>query len=189
MLFVYKVGRDAIERQFGVVPLSVHVRSGQELYSDNGRLAAIAGYGIGRIRFYVGHDYTIQFSMMTPENFGCHDLDLVKAPELPRRWIEANKDKRWMGFNEMCAYIHSTIEITAGVGIAILLNYDKHYCRYFSDHTSRWTLELSDRIREKLGEYVSIMINGKSEKIKLKRMQTIEIPAGVKFHRVVISGK
>lgn len=111
MLFVYKAGRDAIERQFGVVPLSVHVRTGFDLNTDPCRLAAIAGYGLGRINFYLGYDKAIQFSMMTPENFKCHDLDLAKAPELPRRWIEAYKDKRWMGFNEMCAYLHSRVNL------------------------------------------------------------------------------
>ena len=68
MLFLYKVGRDAVERQFGVTPLAVTIRPGTSLEHDNGRLAAIAGYGVGRWH-YIGTDYNIQFSIrqMCPE--------------------------------------------------------------------------------------------------------------------------
>lgn len=186
MLFIYKVGRDAIERQFGVTPLSVTCRPGRDLYHDNGRLAAIAGYGISWSRTYIGYDYTIQFSMMTPEHFGCHDLDLAKAPELPRRWIEANKDKRWMGFNEVCAYVHSGVDAKAQNGLTILFNYDDYYCRYFGDNLSTWTLELSERFQKKLGKKVSMIIDGKETRVTLNEKRTIEIPAGVGIHKVEI---
>lgn len=187
MLFVYRTGRDAIEKQFGVIPLDVTVRPADDLYHDNGRLAAIAGYGISRGRSYIGIDYVIQFSIMAPEVFVCHDLDLVKEPELPARWIEAKKDRRWMGFNEMCAYIHCKI---SGNGTEIQLDYDDHYCRYFSDHASAWTLELSAEFLEKMkSNEASISIDGNVTKHPLSLKQAIEITPGTGKHSIVFIKK
>jgi len=211
MLFLYKVGRNAIERQFGVTPLAVTIRPGTSLEHDNGRLAAIAGYGAGRWH-YVGTDYTIQFSIpqMCPEQFSCHDLDLVERTDseitsliknlqqVPtatlhvakvvgerridlrkRDWIEANKDKRWMGLNEYCAYLHSRVENVPASGLHVRFDYDPHYCRHFARNASRWTLELSDRYLKKLGTKVFLSIDGKTERRSLSERQTITIPPGV----------
>jgi len=221
MLFIYKVGRDAIERQFGVTPLAVTIRPGNSLYHDNGRLAAIAGFGLGSEGpqiSYIGTDRTIQFSMMFPERFICHDLDLIEKKDteitgtgselqqIPvealhsakltgkrsvdltssREWIESRKDKKWMGYNEVCAYVHSRNDVQAADALTMLFDYDSHYCRYFSNHKSTWTLELSDRCRKKLGENVSIIIDGKSRMIALTNSQTITIPPGVGTHKVEI---
>ena len=78
MLFLYKTGRDAIQRQFGLAPLAVDIRIGRGLDHDNGRLAVIAGYGVDRWH-YLGREHVIQFSIrqMTPLQFSCHDIDLV----------------------------------------------------------------------------------------------------------------
>ena len=218
MLFLYKVGRSAVERQFGVTPLAVTVRPGTSLYSDNGRLAAIAGYGVGRWR-YVGTDYVIQFSIdqMVPDRFVCHDLDLVEKTDSEvtsptndirrattaallatkvvggrridlrsREWIESRKDKKWMGYNEVCAYVHSRIKVVPASGLHMRFDYNPHYCRHFAKNPSRWTLQLSDRYREKLGRNVTIIIDGKSKRMTPTRSQAIDIPAGVGLHRVVI---
>ena len=216
MLFLYKVGRDAVERQFGVTPLAVTVQPGMSLEHDNGRLAAIAGYGVSRWQ-YVGADYSIIFSIsqMGPEFIGCHDLDLVEKADseinrstqelqkesIPamraakvvgerridlraRDWIEANKHKRWMGFNEYCAYLHSRVDVVPGEGIEMRLEYDPHYCRYFDKKPSAWTLQLSDRYQKKLGTEGSLSLDGKAERISLSERQTITIPVGVGTHSV-----
>ncbi len=218
LLFIYRVGRDAIERQFGVVPLGVTVRPSSSLEYDTGRLAAIAGYGVGRLH-YIGSDFVIQFSIpeMCPEQFTCHDLDLVArhpseitGPERnvrletgaalmaarvvgtrsvdlrSREWIESRKDKRWIGFNEYCAYLHSRIAARLGDGLRMQLEYDPHYCRHFGTNPSNWTLELSDRYRRKLGSKVTITIDGKKQSHALSERQTIMIPAGVGPHVVDI---
>ena len=220
MLFLYKVGRSAVEKQFGVTPLGVTIRPRTGLYDDNGRLAAIAGFGLGTSSaqlHYLGTDCTIQFSMMFPERFYCHDLDLIKkidseitrpysvledhdisalrsAPVVgsrrvdlrKREWIESRKDKRWMGYNEVCAYVHSRIEVVPASGLHVLLDYDPHYCRRFAKNPSKWTLQLSDRYLKKLGRNATIIIDGKSKTMTLTRSQAIDIPAGVGRHRVVI---
>lgn len=214
MLFLYKVGRDAVERQFGVTPLAVTIRPGTSLEHDNGRLAAIAGYGVDRWQ-YVGTDYSILFSIeqMCPEFITCHDLDLVEKTDSEitspiinlrktaisalraakvvgerridlraRDWIEDNKHKRWMGFNEFCAYLHSRIDIVPEGGLDIRLEYDPHYCRYFAKNTSKWTLQLSERYLKKLGTRGALSIDGKVERIAFSERQTITIRPGVGTH-------
>ena len=98
LLFIYKTGIDAIYKAFNVVPLSAEVRPGAELLAgtqggyDNGRIAAIAGLGVSR-ECYVGIDHTIEFSMMMPEQFTCHDLDLTAQTNYPADETEAGWDK------------------------------------------------------------------------------------------------
>ena len=97
LLFIYKMGIDAIKKSFGVVPLAAEVRPGAELQDgthggdDNGRIAAIAGLGVSR-ECYVGFDHTIEFSMMMPQQFTCHDLDLTAQTNYPADQTEAGWD-------------------------------------------------------------------------------------------------
>jgi hypothetical protein len=97
LLFLYKSGIDAIKKAFGVVALSAEVRTGAEVSpgrpggDDNGRVAAIAGLGVSR-ECYVGFDRTIEFSMMMPEQFTCHDLDLTARTGEPADETEAGWD-------------------------------------------------------------------------------------------------
>jgi len=215
MLFLYKVGRDAVERQFGVTPLAVNIRPGTSLEHDNGRLAAIAGYGVDRWH-YVGTDYSILFSIpqMCPEHVTCHDLDLIERTDSEvtspaknvrqattadllaakvvgsrsidlraRAWIDDKKDKRWIGFNEYCAYLHSRIEVVAGDGLDIRLEYDPHYCRHFAKNPSNWTLQLSDRYLKRFGATASVSLDGKAERRSVSQRQTITIQPGVGTRR------
>jgi hypothetical protein len=98
LLFIYKAGIDAIKKAFGVVALSAEVRTGAEVQADtpggddNGRIAAIAGLGVSR-ECYVGFDRTIQFSMMMPEQFTCHDLDLTAQTDSASDVNEARWDE------------------------------------------------------------------------------------------------
>jgi hypothetical protein len=227
MLFLYKTGRDAVEKQFGVTPLATTVRPEDKLYGDGyGRLAAVAGYGVGRYQ-YIGFDYLIQLNMMEPELLGCHDIDLVpktdseiiaavekdwpwpdelkqklkaarivgtKNPDLDftkTDWIESRKNKKWMGYNELCAYLHSGVDACPKDGWTMMLNYDAHYCKYFARKPSRWTLEVSDGLRQKLGREAAIRIDGKKVKTVLGATQVLDIPAGIGMHKVqiVTSGK
>jgi hypothetical protein len=226
LLFIYKMGIDAIKKSFGVVALAAEVRPGAELRKgkpggfDNGRIAAIAGLGVSR-ECYVGFDHTIEFRMMMPEQFTFHDLDLtaktnyksdqpeagwdiltrMSAEELmackiaggrrlnvhdSQDWIESRKDKYWMGFNETCAYLHSLISDSGKDGFKIDFSYDDHYCKFFEKKSSKWTLELSDGLREKLGNKSSIMVDGKQMNIVPGPAQIIEIPAGLGNHKLEI---
>ncbi len=217
-LFLYKIGRDAIERQFGVTPLGVTVRPGAGLEHDNGRLAAIAGYGVGRWH-YLGPDRVIQLSIlaMAPEEFSCHDLDLVEktGPELKTptqaerernpalyrstrvvggrvidlrdpNWIGRWKHKRWIGFNEYCAYLHSRIEGPVSAGLRFDIDYDAHYCRHFAKNSSKWTLELSDDYLRKATQGAAVSVDGKAAQPVLAHRTLVTIPPGVGRHRVEV---
>jgi len=91
-----------------------------------------------------------------------------------------------MGYNEVCAYVHSDIDIRTEGALTMLIDYDSHYSRYFADHESTWTLELSDRYRKKLAGNASVIIDGRSSEITLTSSQTITIPPGTGAHRVEI---
>lgn len=229
LLFIYRSGIDAVKKAFDVVPLSAEVRTGAEVTRDNnggddvGRVAAIAGLGVSR-ECYVGFDHTIEFSMMMPEQFTCHDLDLTAKTDSPadqteegwdallkmsteqltaskiaggRRinlhdnlnWIESRKDKYWMGFNETCAYLHSVISETGTNGPEFEFGYDDHYCKYFEKKSSKWTLELSDNLRELLGEGALVLVDGKQTIIAPAARQVIEIPAGLGKHSLKLLSK
>jgi hypothetical protein len=226
LLFLYKSGIDAIRKAFGVVALSAEVRTGAEISpskpggDDNGRVAAIAGLGVSR-ECYVGFDRTIEFSMMMPEQFTCHDLDLTLRTNNPAdeteagwdallkmtteellaskiaggrrdnltdntKWIDAHKDKHWMGFNECCAYLHGGIANTQKRGLGIEFHYDDHYCKYFEKKPSLWTLELSDAFRESAGKAATLQVDGKKIKAALVSKQIVTIPAGLGTHRIEI---
>jgi len=100
LLFIYKKGIEAIRESFGVMPLAAEVRPGAELLEgthggdDNGRIAAIAGLGVSR-ECYVGIDHTIEFKMMMPQQFTCHDLDLTAKTNDPADETDAGWDKLW----------------------------------------------------------------------------------------------
>lgn len=222
LLFIYKTGIDAIKKDFGVGVLAAEVRPGAELKPgkpggfDNGRIAAIAGLGVSR-ECYVGFDHTIEFTMMMPIQFTCHDLDLTTKTNYiadqteegwdallsmtteqltnskiagGRRinlhdnlnWIESRKDKHWMGFNETCAYLHTDIASPAKNGIEIY--YDNHYCKYFENKSSNWTLELSDSFRNDLGNNASVLVDGKQSVVVHGLKQVLEIPAGLGIHSI-----
>jgi hypothetical protein len=209
------------------VPLAAEVRPGAEIMAgkpggyDNGRIAAIAGLGVSR-ECYVGIDHTIEFTMMMPQQFTCHDLDLTaqtngigdetdegwdKLMTLTteqlmgssiaggRRinlrdnldWIESRKDKHWMGFNEVCAYLHANIT-TSGKN-EIELCYDDHYCGYFAEKPSFWTLELSDGLLNGQENKVFYTVDRSSMKFSLQSKQVIEISAGGGRHTIEIISK
>jgi hypothetical protein len=100
LLFIYKKGIEAISNSFGVVPLAAEVRPGAEIMpgthggDDNGRIAAIAGLGVSR-ECYVGFDHTIEFKMMMPEQYTCHDLDLTAKTDSPADETEEGWDRLW----------------------------------------------------------------------------------------------
>jgi hypothetical protein len=220
LLFIYKTGIDAIKKSFNRVVLSAEVRPGAELMAgtnggfDNGRIAAIAGLGVSR-ECYVGFDHTIEFTMMMPEQFTCHDLDLTAKTNSPadqteegwdallnmtreqlvaskiaggRRinlhdnleWIESRKDKHWMGFNETCAYLHANIASPGKNGIELI--YDDHYCKYFENKPSGWTLELSESFISDIGKDANLSIDGKNFIPALRLKQNLQIPAGSGAH-------
>jgi hypothetical protein len=102
-------------------------------------------------------------------------------------WIYAHKNQRWMGFNECCAYLHTRISTASGSKPGLEFFYDDHYCRYFENKTSRWTLEISDHFREDTGSRAWIFVDGKKVRTPLVSGQVVEIPAGLGIHTIQIA--
>lgn len=94
------------------------------------------------------------------------------------RW----KDKRWIGFNEYCAYLHVGVEVARAAGLDVRLDYDAHYCRHFARHASRWTLELSDDYRKAAGKTLIVTVDGRTERKDLTGTTVIAVPPGVGSH-------
>ena len=93
-----------------------------------------------------------------------------------------------MGFNETCAYLHTNITSPTKNGIEFY--YDDHYCKYFENKPSNWTLELSDSFRNDLGNNASVTIDGKQNITLMGLKQPIEIPAGLGTHSIqLVKGK
>jgi hypothetical protein len=122
--------------------------------------------------------------LLTAKVVGERRIDLRK-----RDWIESRKDKRWMGLNEFCAYLHSRLEAVPDNGLALRFVYEPHYCHYFNRKSSAWTLQLSDRYLKKLGANLSVSIDGKTERRSLSTRQTITIPPGTGMHSVHLRAK
>jgi hypothetical protein len=100
-------------------------------------------------------------------------------------WIESRKDKHWMGFNETCAYLHTSIENKTGGGFGLQIGYDDHYCKYFEQKNSFWTLELSDDLRKNFtGENAIYVDNVKSE--NPATLNKILVTAGLGIHNIEI---
>jgi hypothetical protein len=94
-----------------------------------------------------------------------------------------------MGFNETCAYLHSVISETRTNSPEFEFVYDDHYCKYFEKKSSRWTLELSDNLREVLGKGAMVFVDGKQTDIAPADRQVIEIPAGLGKHMIKLMSK
>jgi len=100
-------------------------------------------------------------------------------------WINSRKDKKWMGFNEYCAYLHTGISIDGNNGPEIELYYDQHYCHYFRDNSSSWTIEFPDDLMD--DHAISVTIDGVENKIISESGQTIEIPEGTGKHSLKLN--
>ena len=82
-----------------------------------------------------------------------HDRDVsMDSSSLERLLTNLGKGIRYLSADEYCAYLHTQVTQTGGDGStnSLLIHYDEHYCRYFANHESRWTLHLSDSMRQAL---------------------------------------
>ena len=92
-----------------------------------------------------------------------------------------------MGFNETCAYLHTDIASPGKNGIELF--YDDHYCRYFENKPSGWTLELSDSFISDMGKDADISIDGKIIMPVRGAKLNLEIPAGLGTHWIEFHSK
>ncbi len=69
--------------------------------------------------------------------------------------------------------------------LSLRVGYDPHYCRYFDQKESSWSLELADWLESSAGKISAIRVDGK--KIQLSSTQSvIPVPAGSGEHKIEV---
>ncbi len=83
------------------------------------------------------------------------------------------KETRYMSNNEAVAYWHSQISMSKTGQITF--QYDPHYCQYFANHSSEWTLHIADWLYERL------------ERKRVSQQNTVVIDKLAKVNTVVLN--
>jgi len=199
-LFHMKKGMGWVERLFGTTPLAF--APGGAAVSRSGAdntwvLAARAGFGwMSWLDGYLGQDMavsgwlfqgTAEAPRTIPAQPDAHDKGIVEHPaEFLKTFVIAGPKAVYIGFNEYTAYLHTAWESKAAENPEVSLFYCAHYCRFFKEKESSWKLDVADWARESLvGK--NIVVDGKSSvKVAKTGVQSIIIPAGVRWHTVAI---
>jgi len=198
-----KTGVKWMEHTLGITPLSF-VQGGPGISSSypnhTWRLAAQTGFGwycwtggyLGKDLAVVGWDFggTMESPLTLASLPDAHDKGIAEHPEQFPRIFEQHPDIEWMGLNEYIGYTHAEVSGGQEKGLALQVGYDRHYCRYFKDHSSEWNLLVSDWLAKDLGK-ASISVNGKTliSNTDLTEQLKIKIPAGLGTHKIQIKQK
>lgn len=189
-----------IRKDFGATPLCLIAGGGEYSKSfpnHTGRIAANLGFGLAELQaaIYLSPNLVISlepvvrrttwsydkrlraaeipWSIDGPFWVGLHDRDIaLEIDSVKRLLADLGDDVRYMTANEYAGYLHAQIERDTGAQLALIVNYDDHYCRYFQSRPSTWVLHLSDEMRQSL-------------KQPIPEKQIIEIPKGLGRHRVI----
>src|SRR5579863_1273368 len=148
-------------QEFGVEPLSfIAGGNGISESRPNNTTAIAALVGFGWFGDYIGPDLAVEalvgYSAMGGSEFGGtsdaplvvwippdgHDRGISQHPEGFPIIFEQLQGWRFIGMNELVAYLHARVEAVPGRALRFTLTYDEHYCRFFQDHPSQWELEL-----------------------------------------------
>ena len=169
-------GLQGLKEQFNVDPLSFRPGGGyfSKSYPNNVlEIAARLGFGTQAGFHYIGLDRIIDFSPIVGKTYvyfdktddlkaqfiqddypvlsGMHDRDIVLDSNFVRKCLDGlGKETTYMSNNEAVAYWHSKISKTEND--QIIFEYDQHYCKYFENHSSEWTLHISDWLQNSLGK-------------------------------------
>ncbi len=188
-----------IRKDFGATPLCL-IAGGSE-YSKSfpnhtGRIAANLGFGLAELQaaIYLSPNLVISlepvvrrttwaynrplaaeipWNIDAPFWVGLHDRDIaLEIDSFKRLLADLGEGVRYLTTNEYAGYLHAQVERDTGAQLALIVNYDDHYCRYFQSRPSTWVLHLSDETRQSLKQPVP-------------EKQIIEIPKGLGRHRVI----
>jgi len=202
-LWRMKTSKAWITHQFGVVPLQFcagGAGASFTYHNNTFRLAGQAGFGwYGWSNGYLGKDMVIvgwDFSGTgeSPLFIGAppngHDFGITKAPEKFTTIFKEYPGYRFMGINEFIGYLHAAnsgqLINTETPKLIFTVDYDAHYCSFFKNYPSTWILELSDWVKEELGETPLVKVDGKPVPFS-KTSFNIPIPEGIGEHYIEIS--
>lgn len=174
-------------------------------------LAAQAGYGLAFENYvhYLGRDYVISLRACTrndlqsnfdrgvPAYFTFHDRAIASNPSYLSNlldYIEQLSNVNYLSMDEWTGYLHTQIGVKSPVSqsFEITFSYNNDYCRYFDQHTSSWTLHLSDDLLadiRNLGQ-VEIFLDGQlaylvDSGLYFTETQTLSVPAGPGVHTIL----
>lgn len=118
----------------------------------------------------------VPWSIDAPSVIVFHDRDIsldITAAE--RLLTDLGDDVRYLSADQYTGYLHAQVARADSPGEppALAIAYDEHYCRYFGEHSSQWTLHLADDLRP-------------DPKDAAAEKRTITIPKGLGRHLVRI---
>jgi hypothetical protein len=191
--------------QFDVIPLAFTPGgAGSSISYENStaRIAGRAGFGwYGWSDGYLGKDMVIvdwDFSgtpetplfVSAPPNG--HDFGIATDPEKFATIFESHPESKFISINEFIGYLHAAnsgqMNLDNSPMISFEINYDPHYCQYFNNHSSTYTIELADWVANEFDKNLEINVDG--EIISPGQLAfEIEIPAGIRVHHIDIHTK
>jgi hypothetical protein len=144
-----------------------------------------------RLKAYGGWDIPIMVCF--------HDQDIALNPNYLRTYLQLlempatsteNAVQNYMSDNEFVAYLHVKPGASSST-LGFTFEYDDHYCKYFANHNSTWTLHLSDDMLGNLRSLgkIDIMVDGTYKatidaSAYFSETQTLMIPQGVGTHTI-----
>jgi hypothetical protein len=190
---------DWIKEQFGVVPLEFcpgGLGSSVSYFNNTAKVAGRAGFGWnGWESGYLGSDMVVtgwkyfgtpESPLMVAAPPDAHDFGISRSPEQFATIFGKYPKGRFISINEYIGYLHSKISAAWNSqknSLAVMIEYDPHYCRYFETHDSYWNLEFSDWMKLKTGGSPSVFLDGKTCKISDGK---INIPVGAGKHEMIL---
>jgi hypothetical protein len=209
--FQLRKGLQGLREQFGVFPLSFRPGGADFTTSYPNNILEIGarlGFGTQAGFHYLGLDRIIDFTPIVGKTYvyfdqtndlivqfnqddypvlsGMHDRDVALDPDFVRKCLAGlGKDTKYISNNEAVAYWHSQISGTEDGQLIFV--YDQHYCNYFENHPSLWTLHIADWLQKSLGEKQVVSQQGDVLIPELAEVNTLRLPPGlgkrvVKFH-------
>lgn len=180
-LWRMKTAKRWIENQFGVTPLEFCAGGNgtSVTYTNNSwRIAGRAGFGwMGRrnwVNSYLGQDMVIVnwkyygthdaplFVLSPPDG---HDRGITMEPEKFADIFEEYPNGHFININEFIGHLHASnggnlINEQGSIGINLKVKYDDHYCRYFKNNNSEWTVGIADWLLDRMNKSLAIKIDG-----------------------------
>ncbi|MBN2412629.1 hypothetical protein JXQ31_13145 [candidate division KSB1 bacterium] len=206
--FTLGKGLEGLKEQFNVEPLSFRPGgAGFTTFYPNSilEIAARLGFGTQAGFHFLGPDRIIDFSPIVGETYsyfdqsddikaqfnqddypilaGMHDRDIALDSDFVRKCLESlGKETKYISNNEAVAYWHS--QISNNKSDQIIFEYDQHYCKYFEDHSSVWTLHIADWLQNRLGKREIVSQQGKVLVKDLAEVNNLILEPGL-FKRVI----
>ena len=203
-LWRLKTGREWLTRQFGREPLEFCAGgNGASVSYPNNTflLAARAGFGwAGWNTGYLGRDMVIldwdfngtaDAPLITGSLPNGHDYGITQDPAAFEKIFEQYPSAHFISINEFIGYLHSengSVWDAKKKALTITVDYDPHYCSYFQEHPSSWTLRTADWLEKKAGKITAVTVDGRQVKSSDGAI-LLTLPAGTAEHRITIQFK